>query len=186
MLEVKNISKSYGKNNVLSDINCIIEKNKFTAFIGSNGAGKSTLINIIARTLKADSGEVIIDEKKQSEWKTEELAKKISILSQFNNINIKITVRELVSFGRYPYSKGKLTNEDLKKIDEALNYLNLKNLENRFLDELSGGQIQMAYIAMIIAQDTDYILLDEPLNNLDMNHSVKIMKTLKKLVLEKK
>ena len=185
MLEIKNINKSYGKTNVLTDITFEIEKNKFTAFIGSNGAGKSTLINIMARTLKADSGEIIIDGKKMTDWQTEELAKKIAILSQFNHINIRLTVRELVSFGRYPYSKGKLKKEDVEKVDEALNYLGIMNLENKFLDELSGGQVQMAYIAMVIAQDTDYIFLDEPLNNLDMNHSVKIMKVLRKLVREK-
>lgn len=185
MLEVKNITKVYGKSKVLDNVSCKVEKNKFTAFIGSNGAGKSTLINIMARTLKADSGDVIIDNKSLTNWQTEELAKKISILSQFNNINIRITVRDLVSFGRYPYCKGNLKLEDKEKVDEALNYIGIEHLQNKFLDELSGGQIQMAYIAMVIAQDTDYILLDEPLNNLDMNHSVKIMKVLRKLVREK-
>lgn len=185
MLEVKNIVKSYGKNIILDNISCEIEEGKFTAFIGSNGAGKSTLINIIARTLKADSGEVFIDNKGLSAWRTEELAKKISILSQFNHINIRLTVRDLVEFGRYPHSKGKITKYDEEKIDEALTYLNIAHLADKFLDELSGGQVQMAYIAMVIAQDTDYIFLDEPLNNLDMNHSVKIMKVLRKLVREK-
>ncbi len=185
MLEIKNIKKNYGKNEVLSDVSCTIEKNKFTAFIGSNGAGKSTLLNIMARTLKADNGEVIIDGKELKTWQTEELAKKISILSQFNHINIRLTVRDLVSFGRYPHSKGKMTLEDNEKVADAINYLGIGHLENRFLDELSGGQVQMAYIAMVIAQDTDYIFLDEPLNNLDMNHSVKIMKILRKLVREK-
>ncbi|MBF0714197.1 ATP-binding cassette domain-containing protein [Gemella sp. GH3] len=185
MLEVKNITKVYGQTKVLDNVSCNIEKNKFTAFIGSNGAGKSTLINIIARTLKSDSGNVIIDENSLTNWRTEDLAQKISILSQFNSVNIRITVRELVSFGRYPYCKGKLKSEDEQKVDEALNYIGIEHLQNKFLDELSGGQVQMAYIAMVIAQDTDYILLDEPLNNLDMNHSVKIMKVLRKLVREK-
>lgn len=113
------------------------------------------------------------------------MATKIAILSQSNNINIRLTVRELVSFGRYPYSKGKLTKEDKEKVNESLSYIGILDLADRFLDELSGGQVQMAYIAMVIAQDTDYIFLDEPLNNLDMNHSVKIMKVLRKLVKEK-
>lgn len=185
MLEVRNVNKFYGKNQVLNNVSCRIEKNKFTAFIGSNGAGKSTLLNIMARTLKLDSGDILIDDKSLSSWKTEDLAKKISILSQFNHINIRLTVRELVTFGRYPHSKGKTTNEDKEKVNEALAYLGIEHLADRYLDELSGGQVQMAYIAMIIAQDTDYIFLDEPLNNLDMNHSVKIMKILKKLVREK-
>lgn len=185
MLEIKNITKLYGKSKVLDNVTCSIEKNKFTSFIGSNGAGKSTLLNIMARTLKYDLGDIIIDGKSQKDYKTENLATKIAILSQSNNINIRLTVRELVSFGRYPYSKGKLTKEDKEKVNESLSYIGILDLADRFLDELSGGQVQMAYIAMVIAQDTDYIFLDEPLNNLDMNHSVKIMKVLRKLVKEK-
>ena len=109
----------------------------------------------------------------------------LSILKQSNHLNIRLTVKELVSFGRYPYSKGKLTLEDEEKVEQAIEYMGLKNLENRFIDELSGGQRQMAYIAMVIAQDTEYIFLDEPLNNLDMKHSVQIMKILRNLVDEK-
>ena len=113
------------------------------------------------------------------------LAKKLSILKQTNHLNIRLTVKELVEFGRFPYSKGKLTKEDEKKVEEAIDYMELKELEDRYLDELSGGQRQMAFIAMVIAQDTEYIFLDEPLNNLDMRHSVQIMKVLKRLIKEK-
>ena len=160
-------------------------KKKIISFIGSNGAGKSTLLSIITRTLSRDSGDVVIENKNLEEWKTEELAKVLSILKQSNHLNIRLTVKELVSFGRYPYSKGKLTLEDEEKVEQAIEYMGLKNLENRFIDELSGGQRQMAYIAMVIAQDTEYIFLDEPLNNLDMKHSVQIMKILRNLVDEK-
>ena len=128
---------------------------------------------------------MVIENKNLEEWRTEELAKVLSILKQSNHLNIRLTVKELVSFGRYPYSKGKLTLEDEEKVEQAIEYMGLKNLENRFIDELSGGQRQMAYIAMVIAQDTEYIFLDEPLNNLDMKHSVQIMKILRNLVDEK-
>ena len=87
----------------------------------------------------------------------------------------------MVSFGRFPHSQGNLKEEDYRYIDEAINYMQLKEFEDRYLDELSGGQRQRAYIAMVIAQNSDYIFLDEPLNNLDMKHSVEIMKTLRKL-----
>ena len=97
-------------------------------------------------------------------------------------MNVRLTIRELVSFGRFPYSKGNLKSEDELKIDEAITYMNLDDIQHNYLDELSGGQRQRAFIAMVIAQDTDYILLDEPLNNLDMKHSVQIMKILRKLV----
>ena len=182
MIRVSNILKKYSDKVILENINLELPKNKITAFIGSNGAGKSTLISIISRTLAKDSGEVFIDEKELKNWNTTELSKRLSILKQSNHLNIKLTVRELINFGRFPHSKGKLTKEDVKKVDEAIEYMDLSDLENRYIDELSGGQRQMAYIAMIIAQDTDYIFLDEPLNNLDMKHSVQIMKILRNLI----
>lgn len=109
------------------------------------------------------------------------LAQRLSILKQSNHVRLKLTVRELVSFGRFPYSQDKLTDEDMAKVDTAIEYLDLKDIENSFIDELSGGQKQRAYMAMVVAQDTEYVLLDEPLNNLDMRHSVQTMKTLRKL-----
>jgi len=185
MIKVDNIFKKYGEKEILSDVSLELPKKKIISFIGSNGAGKSTLLSIITRTLSRDSGNVVIENKNLEEWRTEELAKVLSILKQSNHLNTRLTVKELVSFGRYPYSKGKLTLEDEEKVGQAIEYMGLKNLENRFIDELSGGQRQMAYIAMVIAQDTEYIFLDEPLNNLDMKHSVQIMKILRNLVDEK-
>jgi iron complex transport system ATP-binding protein len=90
-----------------------------------------------------------------------------------------------VGFGRFPHSKGRMTPEDLRHVDEALEYLHLQDLAERFLDELSGGQRQRAYIAMVLCQDTPYILLDEPLNNLDMAHAVTMMKLLRRMVDER-
>ena len=103
--------------------------------------------------------------------KSRELAKKLAILTQSNAIQMKLTVKELVSFGRFPYSGSHINETDKKIIDRAISYMELSELENRFIDELSGGQRQRAYIAMVIAQDTDYILLDEPTNNLDIYHA---------------
>src|SRR5699024_7997171 len=108
--------------------------------------------------------------------------KKISILKQSNSMNVKLTVRELISFGRFPYSQGNLTKKDWEKVDKAIDYMELNDIQHKYLDELSGGQRQRSFIGMVLAQDTEYILLDEPLNNLDMRHSVQIMKTLRRLV----
>lgn len=182
MLEVKNIIKKYGENIILNNISFMLPENQITAVIGSNGSGKSTLISIMTRILEKNSGEILLDGKELKHWDTNELSKSISILKQSNTLNVKLTVNELVGFGRFPYSKGKLTDFDKKKISKALEYAKITHLKNRYLDELSGGQCQMAYIAMIIAQDTKYIFLDEPLNNLDMKHSVNLMKILKDLV----
>lgn len=182
MIEVRNVSKRYGGKHGVQEASVTIAKGQVTSFIGPNGAGKSTLLSVIGRLLQAEAGEVWIDGQAIGKIDSNELAKKISILKQSNHLTVRLTVRDLVSFGRFPYSKGKLTEEDRKFVDEAINYLELDVLKDNFIDQLSGGQRQRAFIAMVLAQDTEYILLDEPLNNLDMKHSVQIMKVLRRLV----
>lgn len=182
MIEVRDIMKQFGEQTVVHPTTLTIQKGMITSFIGPNGAGKSTLLSIISRLIGMDAGKVLIDGKEISAYKSNDLAKKISILKQSNQINIRLTVRELVSFGRFPYSQGRLSKEDWTYVDEAIDYMKLRDIEHKHLDQLSGGQCQRAFIAMVIAQDTDYILLDEPLNNLDMKHSVEIMKLLRDLV----
>lgn len=184
MIELTDISKKYGTKTVISQIQLPLAKHKLTAIIGPNGAGKSTLLSMISRLIPYDTGEIYLDHQELKTWKQNSLAQKLSILKQANTINLKITVRELVNFGRFPYSKGHLTSEDHKKVDEALAVLGLSSLANDDITTLSGGQLQRAYIALVLAQDTDYILLDEPLNNLDMKYEVQMMKTLRHLVTE--
>ncbi|MGM0710437.1 ABC transporter ATP-binding protein [Brevibacillus parabrevis] len=182
MIEVRNVSKQYGNKNVVENVSVKIAKGKITSFIGPNGAGKSTLLSMISRLLTKDQGEVLIEGQEIGQYKSSELAQKISILKQSNHITVRLTIRELVSFGRFPYSQGNLTKEDWKYVDEAIRYLELTDIQHKYLDQLSGGQRQRAYIAMVVAQNTEYVLLDEPLNNLDMKHSVQIMKVLRRLV----
>lgn len=182
MIQVRELTKLYGKKQVVENVSVDIQRGQITSFIGPNGAGKSTLLSMVSRLLDADTGEVLIDSMNTKKLKSSEFSKRVSILKQSNFMNVRLTIRELVSFGRFPYSKGRLNGEDEKMIDQAIDYMNLKELENAYMDELSGGQRQRAFIAMVIAQDTDYILLDEPLNNLDMKHSVQIMKILRRLV----
>ncbi|MEY8734954.1 ABC transporter ATP-binding protein [Peribacillus frigoritolerans] len=181
MVEVKNLFKKYNNKTVVEDVSIEIKKGKITSFIGPNGAGKSTVLSMISRLITRDSGEVLIEGKDMGKFNSNELAKKIAILKQANHINIRLTIRELVAFGRFPYSQGKLTKEDWKYVDEAIEYMELADMQDKFLDQLSGGQQQRAFIAMVIAQNTEYVLLDEPLNNLDMKHSVQIMKVLRRL-----
>ena len=181
MIEVKNISKKYSSKAVVNDVSFQIKRGKITSFIGPNGAGKSTVLGMMSRLLKRDSGEVFIDGKELSQWKTNELAKVLAILKQSNHLSVRLTIRDLVAFGRFPHSQGNLTEVDQAKIDEALHYMQLEDIQDKFLEELSGGQRQRAFIGMVLAQDTDYILLDEPLNNLDMKHSVQIMKMLRRI-----
>ena len=181
MIEVKDISKQYGKKIVLDDVALRFHSGKVTSLIGSNGAGKSTLLSIISRLLSQDGGMVMVDEKSVTDYRNRVLAQRLSILKQSNRVRLKLTVKELVSFGRFPYSQDKLNAEDLEKVEQAIRFLDLKEIEDAYIDELSGGQKQRAYMAMVVAQDTDYMLLDEPLNNLDMRHSVQTMKTLRRL-----
>ena len=181
MIEIKNIFKKYKDRNVVDNVSFNIEKGKITSFIGPNGAGKSTVLGIVTRLISGDGGDVVIEGKNLSDYHTKDLAKKIAILKQSNNISLKLTIRELVGFGRFPHSEGNLNSEDEKYINDAIEYMKLTDIQDKYLDELSGGQRQSAYIAMVIAQNTEYILLDEPLNNLDMSHSVQMMKVLRNL-----
>ncbi|OAB42804.1 ABC transporter ATP-binding protein [Paenibacillus glacialis] len=182
MIEVRNVSKKYADKHVVDQVSLQISKGTITSFIGPNGAGKSTLLSMISRLTTKDQGEIFIEGQDISKAKSNDLAKQISILKQSNHINIRLTIKELVSFGRFPYSQGRLTAEDWKHVNDAIAYMDLEDIQDKYLDQLSGGQNQRAYIAMVIAQNTDYILLDEPLNNLDMKHSVQIMKVLRRMV----
>ncbi|HHU29001.1 TPA: ATP-binding cassette domain-containing protein [bacterium] len=182
MIRIENIVKKYGDFTVIDNISLKIKKGNIVSFIGPNGAGKSTLLGIISRLTEFESGKVYIDDIELKDWNQNELAKKISILKQSNFLSMRLTIEELVSFGRFPYSQGRLTDEDWDYINNAIEYMKLRDIKDKYLDQLSGGQRQRAFIAMIIAQNTEYILLDEPLNNLDMKHSVEMMKILRNLV----
>lgn len=185
MINVKGITKYFGKKPVVDDVSISIGKGRITSIIGPNGAGKSTVLSMVTRLLSNDSGEVLVEGENILTQPSDALAKKISILKQTNHLQLKITVRQLIAFGRYPYSKGRLTEEDERVIDETIQYMELEEFEHSYINELSGGQRQRAYIGMTIAQDTEYIFLDEPLNNLDMKHSVQIMQILRRLVRER-
>lgn len=181
MIRVESLSKKY-QDHAVKSVNLIIEKGKLTTIIGPNGAGKSTLLGMVSRLLEKTAGVVYVNEIPIEEWNENELAKTLAILKQDNNVGMRITIEELVGFGRFPYSQGKLTKEDQEHIDNAINYMGLNDIRNKYLNELSGGQRQRAFIAMIIAQNTEYILLDEPLNSLDIKHAKELMKIIRELV----
>lgn len=184
MIELKNLTKKFGQQLVVEQASAQFQKGQVTAIIGPNGAGKSTLLSMAGRLLNRDEGEVWIDGQELVDWDTKALAKRLSVLRQANGLTLRFTVRELISFGRFPYCQGNLTADDNHVIDQAISYLDLTTIEYKYLDELSGGQRQLAFIAMVIAQDTDYVFLDEPLNNLDIKHSLQIMATIKRLAHE--
>ncbi len=182
MIQLSHICKNYKQKALIQDLSLTIEKNQLTSLIGPNGAGKSTLLNMMGRLIPADSGHISIDGHQLEDWNNRDLAKRLAILKQSNPLNLQLSVRDLVAFGRFPHSKGHLRGDDQLLIDQSLAFMNLEKLADKSIHQLSGGQLQRAYIAMILCQDTDYILLDEPLNSLDINHSIQLMNLIRRLV----
>lgn len=179
MIEILNVKKVYTDEVKIGPLNIEIPKAGLTSLIGPNGAGKSTALLMIGRLLNMDEGQIKVANMNVSKSKSEDLAKILTILRQENHFVTRLTVRQLAGFGRFPYSKGRLTKEDELIISKYIDFLDLKDLENRYLDELSGGQRQRAYVAMVLCQETEYVLLDEPLNNLDVARSVQMMEHLR-------
>jgi ABC-type enterochelin transport system, ATPase component len=179
MINIINAKKQYTDEVKIGPLNIQIPKAGLTALIGPNGAGKSTALLMIGRLLNMNEGQIKVANMDVSASKSEDLAKVLTILRQENHFVTKLTVRQLAGFGRFPYSKGRLTKEDEKIVSKYIDFLDLTDLENRYLDELSGGQRQRAYVAMVLCQETEYVLLDEPLNNLDVARSVQMMEHLR-------
>ena len=184
MITLDNVQKQYSSDVAIGPANLEIPAGGITAFVGPNGAGKSTLLTMIGRLLDIDEGTIEVAGMDVASTKSKDLAKILSILRQENHFITKLTVRQLVGFGRFPYSKGRLTKKDEEIISQYIDFLGLTMLEDRYLDQLSGGQRQRAYVAMVLCQETDYVMLDEPLNNLDIAHSVQMMKHLKRAASE--
>ncbi|WP_017603608.1 iron ABC transporter ATP-binding protein [Nocardiopsis alkaliphila] len=180
MITLTGVRKEYSSEVAIGPVDLRIPKGGVTALVGPNGAGKSTLLTMIGRLLGLDEGCIEIAGYDVTKTASKDLAKVVSVLRQENHFVTRLTVRQLVAFGRFPHSKGRLTVHDEEVISRAINFLDLTDLEHRYLDQLSGGQRQRAYVAMVLSQDTEYVLLDEPLNNLDMRHSVQMMKHLRR------
>lgn len=173
--------KRYGDDVAIGPVDLEIPAGGVTALIGPNGAGKSTLLTMIGRLLGMDGGSISISGFDVGTTRSKDLATVVSILRQENHFVTRLTVRQLVGFGRFPHSRGRLTRTDEEVVSRAIDFLELGELEKRYLDELSGGQRQRAYVAMVLAQDTGTVLLDEPLNNLDMKHAVRMMRHLQRI-----
>lgn len=185
MIEIHDVSKSYGPATVVDRVSLTVPRGGVTSIIGANGAGKSTLLSIMGRLLPADAGTVLVDGMDVRTTPGARLATRLSVLRQDNHLPVRLTVRELVSFGRFPHSGGRLTPADLAHVDRAIEYVELEDVAHRHLHQLSGGQRQRAHVAMVLCQDTDYVLLDEPLNNLDMRHAVQMMRLLRRMADER-
>ena len=158
MLSIQTLTKLYDGIPVVDDVSLEIPKGKVTSLIGPNGAGKSTVLGIAARLLAAEHGDVLFDGRSIKSWNTRALARRLAVLTQTNTVQMKVTVREVVGFGRFPHSGTRLTDDDRRRVDEAIRYMGLEAFADRFIDEMSGGQRQRAFIAMVLAQDTRHSL----------------------------
>lgn len=182
MIKLSAVSHQIGRAKILHQLTTTIPPGKLTALIGPNGAGKSTLLRLIGRLEPLKSGHIAIDDLDLNDSTSEQLALKMAILGQQTIIASRLRLSELVGFGRWPHHHGHPCARDHQIIATTMESFGLTTLADRFLDEVSGGQAQRALLAMTFAQDTDWLLLDEPLNNLDMAHARSLMSHLSRAV----
>ncbi len=182
MIKIKNISGGYNGIEIIKNSNLWIEKGTITSIIGKNGCGKTTLLKIASNLLDPFSGDIILNGKSIFSLSRNEIAKKISFLPQLRNVP-NITVHRLVMHGRFPYLGFSRIPQakDKKIVEDAMEKLGIAKYRDKNIRELSGGERQKVYIAMVLAQDTDLIFLDEPTTYLDINHQLEILEIIKGL-----
>lgn len=182
MIELKAVSAGYGKNIVLNDVSVAFEKGKLTSVIGVNGCGKSTLLKAILDMIPLSGGEITIDSNTLGNMTRNEIARKVAYLAQGKNTP-DMTVEQMVLHGRFPHLNypRRYTKQDHEIAFSAMEQVGISEFANKPLHTLSGGMRQNAYIAMALAQGTDYVLLDEPTTYLDIAHQLELMKTLRTL-----
>ena len=177
ILEVKGLSLGYENRPVLDGVDLTVERGKIYSIVGPNGCGKTTLLRAMSRSLKPMKGAVLLDGQNIFHENTKKVARKMAILSQSNAAMGDVTVRQLVSYGRYAHRKfwqGE-TGEDKEAVEWAIRRTNLSGYEERRVAMLSGGERQRAWIAMSLAQKPEILLLDEPTTYLDISHQLEIM-----------
>ncbi len=182
-INVKNLKAGYDGRIIIESIGIEIPKNKIISIIGANGCGKSTLLKAIGRIIKIESGNIYLCDEDIKQMKTKYIAKKMAILPQMPVAPLSITCRELIAYGRFPYQKGlgRMNNQDKKIVQWALEATKMTEFADREIGSLSGGQKQKVWIAMALAQQTDFLLLDEPTTYLDLAHQLDVLDLLKKL-----
>jgi iron complex transport system ATP-binding protein len=180
---MKDIYAGYFGYEVLRDISFNVERKDFLGIIGKNGAGKSTLLKILSKLLDSYKGNVLIDNKNLKSFKSKDFAKILSFLPQYLDINTPFSVLDFIMFGRLPYmNMFKFPSKnDHKIIEEIMRFLNITNLSEKKITELSGGEKQKVLIAQVLAQETDIIIFDEPTSHLDIGSQNNILKLLRNL-----
>ena len=182
MIELKNIAAGYSKHTVLENVSITFEKGQLTSIIGKNGCGKSTLLKAALGILPITGGEISLCGTPLNQMSRNGIAQKLSYLAQGKTAP-DMTVMQMVLNGRFPHLKypQRYSKNDIEIATASLNKMGITDLKEAALGTLSGGMQQKAYIAMALAQSTDYILLDEPTTYLDITHQLELMKILKSL-----
>lgn len=182
MIEIKELNAGYRGRPVLEGVNAVFETGGLTSILGVNGCGKSTLLKAILNILPCSAGEILIDGRSVCEMSRNDIAKRIAYLAQGKSTP-DMTLEQMVLHGRFPYLDypRRYTSRDREIAHQAMEKLGIAELASRPLCTLSGGMRQSAYIAMALAQDTDYILLDEPTTYLDISHQLELMRILREL-----
>jgi iron complex transport system ATP-binding protein len=186
-MTLDNVSVSMAEAVLLRSLTLSVPGRGVTGLVGQNGSGKSTLLRLLARQQPPSSGTVWFDGRPLNAWRDREFARAVGFLPQHTPLAVGLTVRELVSLGRYPWhgALGRFSDADRQKVDEALALTSTDCLSGRFVDTLSGGERQRAWVAMLIAQDARLLLLDEPLSALDVAHQLSVMALVRRLALER-
>lgn len=181
------LTLAYGKKTIAESLNVTIPDGHFTAIIGPNGCGKSTLLRTLSRLMTPTSGHVYLDGEQIQHYASKEVAKRIGLLAQNATTPGDITVQELVARGRYPHQPlfTRWRKEDEEAVSRAMKATGITGLAQQSVDTLSGGQRQRAWIAMVLAQETAIMLLDEPTTWLDISHQIDLLELLSELNQEK-
>jgi iron complex transport system ATP-binding protein len=182
-LDIKNVSITLSGNQIVKDISVRIQDGQFVGLLGPNGCGKSTLLRSIYKAIKPDSGEEILNELDILRVSSKELAKRLSVVSQFNELSFDFSVRQLVLMGRTPHKKllERDNIDDINIANKAIAAVGLEGFEDRSYGTLSGGEKQRVVLARAIAQQPIFMCLDEPTNHLDIKYQLKLMTTVKTL-----
>lgn len=182
-LSTQDLSVGYHGKAIVKEVSFELPKGKIIALLGPNGCGKSTLLKAMARILKPMTGQVFWNDQDLHQMPSRQLSKELALLPQTQPIPEGVKVKDLVAYGRSPYTGfwGRLNKEDNRIIKDVMAQVGITELGEQLVSELSGGQRQRAWLAMTLAQDTPYLLLDEPTTYMDLSHQVELMQTLRKL-----